>query len=300
MRQVFIAYFSMFCCIFTKIAYYRIMDKRELSTVFRHSLREILEGEEHGIAPFLRDTGLDRSALSQFLDPKLDRLPRAETLRRIAEARGISIDWLLGMENAREGRQELASSFQIENALTEDGSSPLERWHLEAEGHKLRYVPSTLPDMLILRPENQQDAHPSTVSAGGENVMAGLEIGDRDIEIAMPIQTIEHLAQGSGIWKDTSNALRRAQLHHMADVCEAQYPALRIHLFDGRNTFSAPFTVFGKFRVALYVGDSYLVVTAVEQVRTFVKRFDHLVRKTIIGADIAHGTFRALAEGVDT
>ena len=68
----------------------------------------------------------------------------------------------------------------------------------------------------------------------------------------------------------------------MAAICKENYPALRLHLYDGTKTFSAPFTVFGKMRVAIYVGEAYLVVTSKEQIKTFVHRFDGLVRQTII------------------
>ena len=76
------------------------MDKREIAAAFRDRLQILLAEERGGIAGFLRDTGIDRSALSQFLDPAVDRMPRAETLRRIAEARGVTADWLLSLSNA--------------------------------------------------------------------------------------------------------------------------------------------------------------------------------------------------------
>src|SRR6056297_909582 len=79
------------------------MDKREIAQGFRDRLRAILAEHSGGTAGFLRETGLDRSALSQFLDPASDRMPRAETLRRIAEARGVTTDWLLSLTNVREG-----------------------------------------------------------------------------------------------------------------------------------------------------------------------------------------------------
>ena len=81
----------------------------------------------------------------------------------------------------------------------------------------------------------------------------------------------------------------------MARVCEETYPALRLHLYDGSQTYSAPFTVFGKLRAAVYVGEAYLVVTAVEQVKAFVQRFDRLVRQTVISPDSVHGTLNDLA-----
>ena len=107
------------------------MDKRVLAASFRERFRSLIESEPGNMAEFLREAGIDRSALSQFLDPKHDRLPRAETLRRIAEARGVSVDWLLCLENAPEGRQQIKPSTQIETLQADDQTSPLERWLIE-------------------------------------------------------------------------------------------------------------------------------------------------------------------------
>jgi transcriptional regulator with XRE-family HTH domain len=111
-----------------------MMDKRDLAAVFRERLRALIGEDRGGTAAFLAATGIDRSALSQFLDPGVDRLPRAETLRRIAEVRGVTVDWLLSLSNAPEGRQEVAPSAQIESTAAPGGGSPLDRWRTEAAG----------------------------------------------------------------------------------------------------------------------------------------------------------------------
>jgi transcriptional regulator with XRE-family HTH domain len=270
------------------------MDKRDLAAAFRGRLRSLLEAEKGGIAGFLRDTGVDRSALSQFLDPEVDRLPRAETLRRIAEARGVSVDWLLSLSNAADGRQEVAPSVQIESAETPGGGSPLEEWRREAAGMKLRYVPSSLPDMLGLA-DQPVPAEPRTGQP--EKVLGGFRLGDMDVEIAMPVQTLEDLSAGAGLWRGTDPHERRRQLAHMAATCAEVYPTLRLHLFDGRTTFAAPFTVFGRIRAALYLGDAYLVVTSAEQVAALTRLFDSLVRRAVVGPERVHETLYELAEG---
>lgn len=71
----------------------------------------------------------------------------------------------------------------------------------------------------------------------------------------------------------------------MAAICAEHYPALRLHLYDGSKVFSAPFTVFGKQRVAIYIGQAYVVITGQEQVRDFTRRFDNLVRAALISPD---------------
>jgi hypothetical protein len=274
------------------------VDKRALAAAFRERLQVLLAEERGGVAGFLRDTGIDRSALSQFLDPAVDRMPRAEALRRIAEARGVTVDWLLSLSNAPDGRQEVAPSVQIESAeAPAGGGSPIDQWRREAGGMKLRYVPSTLPDMLHLA---EEAALPEADARAGapENVLGGFRLGDMDVEIAMPIQTLQDLAEGTGLWRGADPGLRRRQLAHMAATCAEAYPTLRLHLFDGRETFAAPFTVFGRIRAALYLGEAYLVVTSAEQVGALSRLFDNLVRRAVVGPERVHETLHALARTV--
>jgi transcriptional regulator with XRE-family HTH domain len=269
------------------------MDKRALAAAFRERLQALLAEEQGGVAGFLRDTGIDRSALSQFRDQGVDRLPRAETLRRIAEARGVTVDWLLSLSNAPEGRQAVTPSVQIESAETPGGGSPIEAWRREAAGMKLRYVPSSLPDMLGL-----SDDAPDTDARTGapENVLGGFRIGEMDVEIAMPVQTLQDLSQGTGLWRNVDPGLRRRQLAHMAATCAEVYPTLRLHLYDGRTTFAAPFTVFGRIRAAVYLGEAYLVVTSAEQVGALSRLFDNLVRRAITGPERVQDMLYLLAD----
>src|SRR4051794_16652879 len=127
------------------MVYSRDMDKRDVAAAFRERLQSLLSEERGGIAGFLRDVGIDRSALSQFLDPSIDRMPRAETLRRIAEARGVTADWLLGLSNAPQGRQEVTPSVQIESAAGGGDGSPIDPWRGGAGGGEPGYGAAALP-----------------------------------------------------------------------------------------------------------------------------------------------------------
>ena len=267
------------------------MDKREIAAAFRERLRTLLADERGGVAGFLRDTGIDRSALSQFLDPAVDRMPRAETLRRIAEARGVTADWLLSLSNAPEGRQVVAPSVQIESAESPGGGSPLDQWRRDAAGMKLRYVPSSLPDMLRL----DDGAGPATTGRP-DNVLGGYVLGDMDVEIAMPVQTLRDLACGGGVWRGTDPEPRRRQLAHMAATCAEVFPTLRLHLFDGGARFAAPFTVFGRLRAALYLGEAYLVVTSTDQIAALSRLFDNLVRHALVGPERVQDMLYELAD----
>jgi len=275
------------------------MDKRDLSREFKKRLAQVLEDYGKGRGHFMRAVGIDRSALSQFLSQETSRLPRAETLHRIASVTGVSADWLLCLENAPEGRQEVAPSVQIEKETSADGSTPLEHWRDAAIGFKLRTVPSTLPDIVSLVPDTRFDPSQGDARGGGvENVLDRISLNDMDVEIAMPLQTLQDVSARTGLWRGAPPETCRRQLAHMAHICEAHYPALRLHVYDGTETFSAPFTVFGNQRVALYIGDAYLVVSSPEQVRGFAKQFDRLVRRAVISSDEVHKSLMALAEAV--
>ena len=277
------------------------MDKRDLAIVFSERLKLLIGSDKRGIAQFLRDTSVDRSALSQFLDPESVRLPRAEALRRIAQAYGVSIDWLLGMENSTEGRQQIASSTEIENQVQIDGTTSLSHWYSEAADFKLRYVPSALPDMMNLSSEITGSTIIKDVQqSAAENILGSVKLADIDLEIAMPIQTLEALAVQTGIWHGCSAQLCKQQLLHMAHICETSYPALRLHLYDGCKSFSVPYMIFGKQRIAVYIGEAYLVITTPNQVKTFAHKFDTLVRQTIISPDKVHQALVKLAHKIVT
>ena len=273
------------------------MDKREISDIFRQRLRELVARGDGSTAAFLRETGMDRSALSQFLNPASVRLPRTEALRQIAAGCGVSADWLLGLENAPEGRQTISSRLTVEKS--NDGEvSVLEQWRKEADGHKLRYVPSKIPDMLNLQYESGEAMPYQEVADDlvGEGVLSGILPGEMDIEIAMPVQTLESLSEGAGLWKKHTAEFRRRQLVHMSRLCAVGYPELRLHLYDGTQHFSAPFTVFGRMRTAIYIGDAYLELTNRNEIRAFVRRFDELVRAAIVAPDQVSGFLNELSQ----
>ncbi|WP_420861229.1 Scr1 family TA system antitoxin-like transcriptional regulator [Algirhabdus cladophorae] len=254
------------------------MDRRDLSIAFRERFRALLSEVKDDLPQFLEQAQLDRSALSQLRDPKQDRLPRAETLRRIAQATGVSVDWLLALSNARSGRQELTQSSRLLSPSWQDGSSPLARWHAEAAGQKIRYVPAVLPDMLSLSVQPQG-------AKAQEKVLTGFDLEEVDLEIAMPFQTFDLMVGQRGRWQGSDATIIAQQIRHIADLCEQHYPALRLHLFDAKQFFCAPFTVFGRRRASIYVGEAYISVTGSDEVRYFSKRFDQLVRQAVVTPD---------------
>jgi len=276
-----------------------LTSKTAIAEVFRTRLQQLIDAHPGGLARFAADTGVDRSALSQFLNPDSLRLPRAETLARIATAKGTSTDWLLGLANVTEGGQEVASSVEIETAEHEEGRSRLARWQSEAIGGKIRYVPSGLPDLLRLPEFSFEAVEPRRATArtaSAAEMRQTAQLTDTDVEISMPIQPLEDLSEGRGIWVSVPLDVRRRQLTHMSELTERLYPTVRLHLYDGQQTFSAPLTVFGLKRAALYLGKSYIVVTSSEQVRELARHFDDLVREATHAPNMVHETLAELAK----
>jgi transcriptional regulator with XRE-family HTH domain len=272
---------------------YAMTDKRETAALFRSRLRGLIARRNETLSAFSRRTDIERPALSQFLDEKSCRLPRAETLAQIAASESVSVDWLLGLSQSERTVGEVANATNIETAAGGVGQTRLAEWHREATGYKIRYVPATLPDLLrtdaVLEYEFRA-GQPSLADARAGQSRHQLAYSRRpetDMEIAMPRHRLADFAAGAGIWSGLPAGARKAQLAHMADLLAELYPTVRLFLYDGLKTFSAPFTVFGPKRAAIYLGDMYLVVNSVGHIRELSARFDHLVRVAEIAADRA-------------
>jgi transcriptional regulator with XRE-family HTH domain len=277
-------------------------DKRELAAIFRERLAILMARRAEPPARFATRIGLDRSALSHFLDPVSTRMPRTEALCDIARAEGVTTDWLLGLTQTTNGAADIAPAIEIEQAEDGRGETLLASWHQQAIGYKIRYVPSTIPD--LLRTEAvvayefgaPESAKAAAKADQGRRLLAYTRRPETDMEVCMPLQTLEELAAGAGIWSGLPAADRQAQLRHMARLVDELYPTFRLFLFDGRERFSAPYTVFGPQRAALYLGTLYLVINSVEQIRALARHFDGLIRAAAVGPDRAGAHLSGLAE----
>jgi transcriptional regulator with XRE-family HTH domain len=276
-------------------------DKRDIVQTFQARLRALIDQRGESLSGFARRLDLDRSALSQFLDPGTTRLPRAETLCAIASVESVSVDWLLGLSQNENAMTEVARVTSIEQ-VEDAGSSEtrLAEWHLEAVGYKIRYVPATLPDLLrtpavVAYEFRSEESKVIDAKAGqARSQLAYTRRPETDMEVVMPRQRLEAFAAGSGIWSGLQRGVRQAQLDHMARLLDELYPTFRLFLHDGLKAFSAPFTVFGPKRAAIYLGDMYLVTHSVEHIRALTARFDHLIRLAETGPDRAAAYVGAL------
>ncbi|MEI6640531.1 MAG: helix-turn-helix domain-containing protein [Novosphingobium sp.] len=277
------------------------MDKRQLAEVFRTRLSNVFERSRLSQSAFADGIGIDRSALSLLLSGRTVRLPRVETLLAIAQRHAVTIDWLLGVSQDEGVTGALLSSGSIETT-EEDGASLLMRWHAEAAGAKIRYVPARIPDLLRTNAVIAYEAaaaHQSPL-AQVEDAAFRLEYNraaGTDMECCMPLQTLEQFAAGAGIWSGLSKVARQAQVAHMSTLIDELYPSFRLFLFDGRERFSIPYTIFGSTRVAIFAGQMYLVLSSAESIRTMQRQFEGLIRHTRVHAHEAADFVRGLKVG---
>lgn len=267
------------------------MDRRERVDVFRKRLQSVIDGSGLSRSAFASQVGMDRSTLSQVLSRQTDRLPRLETVAAIAAESKASIDWLIGLEQERRGDSVGAGVVDEGLGIEENAGAMwderLTTWHAEAAGYKIRYVPTTLPDLLknetTVRYEHRH-------TAGGAE--RGLNIGrtrlsyqrrpDTDMEVCNSVQCLRDFAAGAGIWRDLPASERRTQLLHMAALTDELYPTFRWFLYDGRQRYCVPVTVFGPKRAVIYVGQIYLVFTTTPHIQTFTRQFDDLIRAAVV------------------
>lgn len=265
------------------------MKRQEVVERFRERLTQIIQDLGDSRSAFASRIGLDRSTLSQLLAPGNERLPRAETIVAIAEAGQVSVDWLLGLTHEeRLGAELVESAMEVEAGAGKPMDERLTRWHAEAAGYKIRYVPSTLPDLLktqdVIRYETQEYGGevPAKHLVQAEERLAYSRLPETEMETCSSFQAVESMALGEGIWRKLPIDSRRQQLAHMSKLVEELYPTFRWFLFDGRQRYSVPYTIFGPQRVAFYVGGMYFVFKATDQIRVVSQHFDDLIKSAAI------------------
>jgi transcriptional regulator with XRE-family HTH domain len=266
-----------------------VIDRRTVLSAFRERLVQVIDRSGLTRSQFAEQNGLDRSTLSQLLSDTNRRLPRVETLAEIATTQQVSIDWLLGFTHAGSMQAEM---LQEQTSFEHDALSPnderLIAWFDEAQGYKIRYVPSTLPDLLKTEEVivHELTHYPSTRPEQKIEIAATRLARTRgpgsDLECCNSLQAVESFARGEGIWRSLPSAVRTAQMEHMVELTDELYPSLRWFLFDGLQRYAAPVTIFGPQRAALYIGQMYLVLTSSEHVRTLTAHFDDLIRGAVV------------------
>lgn len=275
------------------------MNKRHAAALFRDRLAQIQAQSGLTRSAFAQAIAIDRSALSQLMSGAAPRLPRAETLLALAGRFQVSTDWLLGLTEDRGIITQTLNAVETEQALDADSRTAMERWHLEATGQKVRYVPAQLPDLM------RTEAVIAFQAASNEQERRRLQsqttrrlhfsrMPESDIEMCMPFQTFEVFAEGQGVWRGLPARDRAEQLDHVAATLDELYPAFRMYLFDGRKRFAPPMTMFGYSRAAVYAGDVYLLIRSKQLIRELAQGFDGHIRNAEIHAHEAAGFVRTL------
>jgi len=267
----------------------KAVDKRDLSGVFRERLRALLQRSGLNQSAFAEAVGIDRSALSQLLAGNSTRLPRAETLMNIAARHQVSLDWLLGLSQDEGITGELRENIELAEAEGGFGETLLAKWHAEAIGTKIRYVPARIPDLLRTERVILYDAEAAQHSGTAQIDEAHFRVDynrrpETDMEVCMARQTLEIFAKGEGVWRELPRDAREEQIAYMAKLLDDLYPTFRLYLYDGRRRFSAPYTIFGPYRAALYLGGMYLVLNATQPIATLTRHFDGLIRAAEVNA----------------
>ena len=280
------------------------MSKRQTAALFRDRLALLLAQSGLSQTAFATAIAIDRSALTQLLSGTLPRLPRAETLLALAARFQVSTDWLLGLSEDRGIATQSLTAVESEAALDAEGRTAMERWHTEAAGQKVRYVPAQLPDLMrteavIAFQAQNNDQERRRLAGQTRRRLTFSRMPESDIELCMPRQTLEIFAEGCGNWRGLPAADRAAQLDHIAATLDELYPAFRMYLFDGRARFAPPMTLFGYGRAAVYAGDVYLHIRARALIRDLAANFDGCIRAAVVQAHEAAGWVRALRVAAD-
>lgn len=275
------------------------MGKRETAALFRTRLAQVQAQSGLSQSAFAALIGIDRSALSQLTSGQNPRLPRAETLLALAARFQVSSDWLLGLTDERGQTAQVLNAVEIEQALDDENRTAMERWHHEAIGQKTRYVPAWLPDLMrtpaviaFQAASNEQERR--RLQRQTDRRLTVSRMPESDIEMCMPLQSLELFAEGAGNWRGLPAEAREEQLAHIAATVDELYPAFRMYLFDGRKRFAPPMTIFGYLRAAVYTGDTYLLIRAKSLVRDLAQGFDSHIRHAEIHAHEAARWVRSL------
>ena len=266
-------------------------DKRERADLFRRRLSEALAQAGSNQSVLSREIGVDRSTVSQLLNGAGARLPNAQVVAECARVLGVSSDWLLGLSDRPESAARIvADAFRLTEAPRALVDEQIYDWHREAEGYKIRHVPTALPDMLKTRAFLDWEYAPHLGRTAEQAINASQERLDwmrnsaSDYEIALPLYEVQSCAMGTGYYDGCPSDLRVAQLTRLQRLSRQLYPRLRICLFDARRLYSAPMTIFGPLQAVVYIGSNFMAFHDTERVRAMTTHFDELVREASVPA----------------
>lgn len=267
------------------------VDKRARAEQFRERLDRAMRNARISQSALARDTGVDRSTISQLLTDDGARLPNAHVVGNCAAALGVSADWLLGLSDRPESAADLLSaSLSLTEAPRALVDERIFDWHREAQGYKIRHVPAALPDMLKTRALLEWEYAPhlgrtaDQAIGASEDRLGWMRSAQSDYEIAMPVYEIDSFVLGTGYYAGLPLKTRLDQVDRFLDLSDQLYPRLRIYLFDAKRLYSAPITLFGPLLCVFYAGGHYMAFRDRDRIETFTRHFDNLVREADVTA----------------
>ncbi|HWK47708.1 MAG TPA: helix-turn-helix transcriptional regulator [Stellaceae bacterium] len=264
-------------------------DRRTTAALFRQRLEDVIAREHPTPSAFARAAEIDRSTLAQLLEETNDRLPRVETLMQIAQTAHVSIDWLVGIsQREKMGADIIEEVFQIERHAQSPVDDRFMQWYQEAAGYRIRTIPRSFPDMLKLEDVIQFEYAETRGALATQTLetaqarLAYLRRPETEVEACCTTQVLYGFARGEGVWEGLPAEIRRRQIEHLASLCDELYPRFRLFLYDARQTYSVPLTIFGPLRAILYLGQMYLVFNAREHIQVLSRRFDDVLRAAVV------------------
>ena len=281
------------------------MDKRLRADLFRARLTQAMAAKGLTQSALARAVGIDRSTVSQLQEPGSARLPNAQIAAECAVALGVTSDWLLGLSDQPDRLADLmANALTLSEAPRALIDDTIFGWHQEAAGYKIRHVPATLPDMVKTRAmmewEYAAQLGPDAQEAlsASDARLAWMRTARSDYEIALPLHELSAFARAEGYYAGLSADIRRDQMDRILDLADQLYPSMRLYLYDARQIFSAPITVFGPILAVVYLGPTYLAFRDAERVAVLSQQFDGLIRAARVGAREVPDHLRALRDAI--
>lgn len=263
-------------------------DKLAIVAVFRERLMALVVKSNLSRSKFAAKAGLDRSTLSQLLSDANVRLPRAETIARLASQNNVSVDWLLGLVQDDLLATDILPLVQVETGVQSSTDERISAWFRDAAGYKIRYVPMSLPDLLKTNEVFEYEFGVSALTtasarlAEGETKLELARTSNYDMETCTSFQAVEMFARGEGSWRTLPRDIRHRQLIHMQRLLIELYPRFRWFMYDGLRVFSTPYTIYGPMRGAVYLGGMYFVFNSTEHIRVLTRHFDDLICEAVI------------------
>ena len=272
------------------------MDKRAVAAAFRERLQALLGEERGGVAGFLRDTGIDRSALEPVPRPR--HRPHAARRDAAPHRRGARRHRRLAAQPLeRAGGAAGGHAFGADRIGAVAGGRLADRPVAPGGGGDEAALRAVEPARHARPRRRRARARAGARRPAGEHPrrLPPRRDGRRDRHAGADAARTSRRAPASGAGSTPASAAASSPTWRRP----APRPTRRCGCTSttAAHTFAAPFTVFGRFRAALYLGEAYLVVTSAEQVAALTRLFDNLVRRAVVGPERVQDMLYELADG---